>query len=342
MRYYTDTEREQVKRYLSDELELQTSGHGYVCPVCGENSISKLVDGGTRWICNRKNKCKSYGDIFDIYRFKYGLSAADAYRTVMQKYIDGDDVALRPKKPEQRQQPEELKYRVTSFREYIAKCEADMPDSRGMLYLLKRGFTPETIQRFHFGFDERCTVGGILKYSAPAVIVPYDRSGSYYYARFIKPLKINGCEHKGLKPRVETAGNEPIYNIAAIKAYRVVWLVEGQFDAVSVMQIATDAGLTDVGAIAFGGSGGANGARRLAQAIKENGADDVRIVISPDNDEAGTNWGNAAIGVLDDAGVKLTIDDVMDYGEHKDINGMLQNEPEKLKAHIIDMYNEIA
>lgn len=275
----------------------------FVCPSCGHGRILNPTAAGI-WYCQH---CKKKGDVFMAVRLRDGLTKEEAFVYVMNKYADGQKLA-RPERAaassggqvdgqQNHNKPIATDAWKTECRRYLMAAAAAFPGSAGEAYMQGRGFTVETLKRFRVGFDARAKVHGVLKFGRPAVVYPYSRRLDYYAARFLKPFKgADGKDVKAMKPPIESAGEEPLFNALALYSCEAVVVCEGAFDAMAIAQGAASIG-ANVGAVALGGTG-------CGKLIEELTAkpSTARLYLALDNDEAGRAGALAAAGKLDAIG----------------------------------------
>ena len=145
-----------------------------------------------------------------------------------------------------------------SMIKYLNECHQRLPDSKGETYLLSRGLTADTLTRFSLGYDPEHN----------SITIPYSKDMSYYASRTIGGKQF-------FKPKAEEAGAEPIFNASTLWAEPVVFVVESQLCAISIMQAGG-------AAIALGGTG----IRKLVDTLNER-TSFSRLILCFDNDEAG-------------------------------------------------------
>lgn len=162
--------------------------------------------------------------------------------------------------------------REKNFSPYFKKygIDADNPDAPGMKYLTLRGISPETVKKFRLGFDPRWISNGrvtefmeaynkdpkhklekksIMFTGAkeklqkrgvgnPAIVIPYckkDGTIPAYSARATVAVED--------KDRYRNDGTLPIYNYEEVmsKKPKVLFVVEGEFDVMSLHEVGQDA-----------------------------------------------------------------------------------------------------
>jgi len=176
----------------------------------------------------------------------------------------------------------------------------DASGKRALDYLHGRGFSDDVLRRFHIGYDSQSKVGGVLKYGRAGVVIPYSRRLDYYAVRFINPIvDADGDETKAMKPAAARAGDEPVFNSAALWAgYDAVIVCEGWFDALSIAQAAATITAANVGAISING---ANSHGRLVDLLASRPTQ-ARLLIALDDDDSGRNGARVLSEKLDSIG----------------------------------------
>lgn len=118
------------------------------------------------------------------------------------------------------------------FTEYYAKCQARLTDPRAAAYLSGRRISLETARRCSLGFDPEADPAG-KGYKWPRIIIP--TCESQYIGRAIQETAEGGKYDK-----LNSNGESPaLFNGQALKDAKpgdVVFVVEGPFDALSVIE----------------------------------------------------------------------------------------------------------
>lgn len=189
-----------------------------------------------------------------------------------------------------------------SCQTYLEECGQRLWEESGsaLSYLLQRGLTETTIQRFQLGKD-----GGFIT-------IPYNTQGTYYMKRNIDP----SATFKHSKPKREDVGEEPMFqeNILYEKGSTPVFVVESAFCAMSIFQGGGQA-------IALGGTG----SRRLLHLLQETPCEKM-LLLSLDNDEAGHRAMTQLSSKLEEIGQNHDIVNIS--GIYKDPNDHCQHEPD--------------
>ena len=299
--------KEELKRLLPDYMELlegqgkvESRGEGYyVCPFCNsgnkKNYTAAFHIDGTRFNCFA---CTEHGDIFDLVAHMENLPndwKKHYNRTlkIMRPYLNGNKPVEAPSV-----KISEIP-KTVDYTDYLHKCHENVGKTD---YFINRGLSRETIDRFNLGYDaeNKC------------VTIPYNPDCKGYVDRILYDGSNKYYKH----------GNE-LFNIKALYEYHTiddifrngghVFVVEGQLDSLSFIEIGLDAV----------GLGGTNETTRLVNQLKEYPSNKV-LILALDNDKAGRRATGKFIEELADAEINqkyIVISDL--YGEYKDANEFL-------------------
>lgn len=322
-----------IRRGITEELQPAKGERGkYYCPICGSGSGPKrtgafsIMPDGVHGHCF---SCDFYGDRFDLVAARDNISLAEATRRLIEQCQPGE---ARPRRstPEEdfsdsyraEDQAEAPAAAARDFSEYVAKAHAALPGSEGERYLLGRGFTPETLERFKMGFDPEHVFPGRGRYAA--VVFPYDPTGHYCGWRAI------GEKHFD-KPKAEEAGPEPLFNGAALYSGEPCFIVESQLDAVTLEQHGGRAA-------AIGGTAGKN--KLLRQLEKKAPAGP--LILCLDRDEPGIKATQEIGAALEEKKLFCVDGAAAIMGEGcKDPNEVLQQKgPEELYRAVAEVVEE--
>ncbi len=190
----------------------------YICPLC-QNGTGKDGDG----LVVYKNwyykcfKCDFYGDIFEIYRETKGISLGKAFFEVYRLLgitVDEDKKSqslVKPRSERPTRKPSEAV--LSDFTEFFEKSIGGLKNSpTAVAYLSSRGLSDQVIGNYRLGFDGR------------NIVVP--TNAQCFLLRGIDSnFKGNG---KGsvLSP----------FNLIALNQKEPVFVTEGEFDALSVIE----------------------------------------------------------------------------------------------------------
>ena len=277
----------------------------------GSDSFSWHKDGDV-W----KGKCFSCGiggDIIDIYKEAKGLDFKQALNELADLLNINDNRTpvkkekVSNKKTEKILTDQEIEILTGKAHEKVGKTD----------YFKNRGFTDETIETYNLGYTPSYKIKGFD--NGPAAIVPYPNE-NYYFARIIKP--------RGKMEKIFMTGKTiPLFNKDAINDNDIIFVTEGQFDCLSVLQI----GFPCVGTNSVAGNG------NLMKYLKDNEITDKVFIVAYDADEPGDKSAKKLISLLEGEGFEA-----IRYrpSQGKDINEMLVKCKDQLVEDLVDVYNE--
>ncbi len=318
----------------------------YICPFCGSGNGPKKT-GALRYYKDTNTffcfseGCKTGGDVITLYRQVKGVD----YNTALQELAAEADIALNggqlppagpqtgkdvKKKMERDTKPAATAPepaeapRAREIRRQIQEWEANQ--AHGMGYFVCRGFTPETVQKFHLGYKAQHyfhTRGGSGK-NLPAIVYPYP--GKDYY--ILRSLTFNPEEKGFYKPATADAGAEPVFNELALYAGRdnPCFIVEGPADVLSIVQT-LDKMQASGSACSVVGTGIDKLVKQLQ--IKPNTSP---LLLVLDNDAPGESASKKAADAFKEAGIRYK--QVSICGSYDDPNTRLMYDPQGLEQAI--------
>lgn len=226
----TEAELEELRGHLREYVESITepspkAGRDfYVCPFddCNSGTGPKGTGAFVLYDCGAKWKCFSCGRGGDLFDLMAGLENRDVKRDfsailtkAREMYGHGANVDYTPQRTThtamrpQREEPER------DYGDYLKQCRANIDGGRA--YLTGRGFNTETVARFNLGYDA----------AIEAVVIPCNNSADCYAARYLAP---------DAKHRYLSHGRLPVFNVADLYRGEPCFVVEGQFDCMSIAQ----------------------------------------------------------------------------------------------------------
>lgn len=296
-----ETAKSQLERYLSGKGINTRKLFRCLNPQHSDNNPSMSYD-------SNRNKCHCFScgadyDIFDLIALDFGLSDnAEIFNMTYKTLgIDVNDTAPKNNKNEQKKAENE-----ENLTEYYKKCQKKLTETD---YLTGRGISVETARKYGVGYDEDYTIyeDGKLK-SWPAIILP--TSTKTYTAR-----KTDTAADSKTKVR-KHGQNSPLFNQSALTAAdKPIFIVEGEIDALSVIEVGGEAV----------GLGSASIVSHLVTLLeKEKPAQP--LIIALDNDEAGHKAEERLIADLKRLSIPFYRANA--YGEAKDANEALTKDRE--------------
>lgn len=335
--------REQARELVNqrDILTLypfqKDQGYMYICPVCGSgtnaNKTGALsIKPGRKIRCfggcqNRKDGGLSKGeDTLGALRIIWGCSENEVFERVLGQDWQGETVSSLSAKPKKAERAGDSMTEAKALElwkektraEVEAGIEAIKTNTTAREYLYNRGFTDGTIERFKLG-------AGKDDKGNDVVIIPYNQTLYYYCMRHIKDIKPKYLKISHSYQGQELKISEPIFNVGALynSIKKPVFVVESQLCAISIMQAAP---------LSFAISVGGIGTDRLVEALKEQTAKGIVLILSMDNDKAGEDAQAKLAELLKAQNVPFIEANIA--GKYKDPNEALIAEAEAFKERI--------
>ena len=349
---------ERSKEYFTPD----NSGKGYICPICssgsGANGTGITTKDGIHFTCwaGAGASCFKNADIFEIVGIERGLTSFPQQLEYLAEYFHihldplqerrttaREDFAIPIDQSETRAAtaPEPVEKQTEppiDYTDFFLQANKHIQDTD-----YHRGLSLDTLNRFKVGYVpnwkmplETYLKGGNGLTSSgkprtketwayiptsPRLIIPTSKES--YLARDTRPAdQIPEQAEKYTKPKV---GKAHLFNPKALKAdYGVIFVVEGEIDAMSIEEVGGHA--VGLGSIAYGSL--------LLQAVKETKPTQP-LIIALDNENT-QNVKAAAQKLTADlkqAGVNaIVISDI--WGRYKDPNEMLQGDRSQLQRVI--------
>lgn len=317
----TDDKKAEAQSSFVKVLSLQAAkkANTYICPLCG-NGSGKDGDGitskdGVHYKCFA---CGYYGDVFDWAEEVFNCDTKkEAFKKVYEILgIDSDDYTPQERKTEPKRTEEKP---ATDYSVFFLQAEKELQETPEALdYLHKRGLSDEIIKRFRLGYCGNWThPENQSGQPSKRIIIPVTKSS--YTARAI--------ETDG-KYKVMKAGKARLFNVKALAGSKPVFVVEGEIDALSVIQAGGEA-------VALGSTANYKALIDKVQA----GEVKAPLILCMDNDEAGREAAERLKNGLTAAGYGFTLADI--NGSYKDANEALQHDAQGLKNSIAEIIENV-
>ena len=321
-----DEARQTIIEHSREYFTSDKSGKGYVCPVCGSGSgehgtgVTENPEKPNHFTCWRG--CFSNADIFEIIGKEYGLgSFADQYNKACEIFgISPDDGGQSVQRPLRKadytgktDSPATQTSKNEDYTELFNEAQRHLTETD-----YHRGITLETLKRYGVGFVPAWRHPNVPANvpASPRLIIPVSRSG--YLARDTRK-DLTDDQRKYAKQR---AGHVGLFNVKALtQSDNPVWITEGEFDALSVI---------DAGGEAVALSSTTN-AGKLIDAVKEH-RPKVPLIIALDNDKAGEDTSNKIAEALKQLNFFLYRKKIPD--SYKDESEFYMADPEKFREWV--------
>ena len=126
------------------------------------------------------------------------------------------------------------------YSEYYQHCRERLTDPRAIEYLTGRGISLATAQKYGLGFDPAADPANApgagddepKRHPTPRIIIP--TTSSHYIGRLMEPNTPGNKDYR----KMNSKGSKPgLFNGSALWDSPVVFIVEGAFDALSILEV---------------------------------------------------------------------------------------------------------
>ena len=305
--------KEHIKDYAEGMLTKSRGKNQYVCPFCasgtGVNGTGAFTVYENHFYCF---SCQKNGDIFDLVEQVEGIDKKQVVQHTAQRYgINIDRKSRDSYKKEE----------IADYTAFYRECNSHLQETD-----YHRGISLDTLNRFLVGYVPQWKHPKAPKAPpTPRLIIPTSRTS--YLARDTRNAAvIPENQSKYVKSKV---GNVHIFNEKALNNTPVLYIVEGEIDALSII---------DVGGNAVG-LGSVSNINSLFKVLDHSGnAQKQKFIISLDNDKAGEKAKNALIDGFCKRSISFCV--YNPSGEHKDSNeALMSNRSEFEKAVLYGIEN---
>ena len=347
-----------IKDYAEEMLTKSKTRGQYECVFCGSGQGAKATGALTiyenHFYCF---SCQQKGDIFDLIQQVEGIDKRQVVQHAAKRYgisidssnkghelgwndvisYEGTDrnsrkddytVSIGESKPPKKEQVDSgnksdstKKEEIADYTAFYRECNRHLQETD-----YHRGISLDTLNRFLVGYVPQWKHPKAPKAPpTPRLIIPTSRTS--YLARDTRNAAvIPENQSKYVKSKV---GNVHIFNEKALNNTPVLYIVEGEIDALSII---------DVGGNAVG-LGSASNINSLFKVLDHSGnAQKQKFIISLDNDKAGEKAKNALIDGFCKRSISFCV--YNPSGEHKDSNeALMSNRSEFEKAVLYGIEN---
>ena len=333
---------ETIKQYLPDyareHLEPSKGKNQFVCIFCGSgnglNSTGAFTVYRTNYYCF---SCHQHGDIFDLAEKVENISKHSVVQYLADKYhVRLDYLTERKKNSLENQSFSSLSVignnmadtkECSAFSD-VENCGEENFDSffsDANRHLCEtsyhRGISLETLNRFNVGFvPEWKHPKNPHSPVSPRLIIPTS-SGSYLARDVRNEDEIPDNQRSYVKSKV---GRVHIFNEKAFETSDIVYVVEGEFDALSIIDIAgydSAVGLGSVSNVSY------------LLSVLDKTEHKPKFIIALDNDRAGEKARNELTAGFDECGIEYCVYDPC--CGFKDPNEALINSSEAFRREVM-------
>ena len=318
--------REEARKYIKSQdpgafLE-EAKETGFICPECGNGSGKKGTGielyKGNRYHCF---SCGFHGDVLDLIGIKFHI---EDYNGKLKKGaeiygITIDDDSFVPGAGLKKKDAGKIINKVVSKSEedysgYYEKCHAAVDQTD---YFKKRGIGKEIIDRFNLGYDP--TYGSNSKWNPAfetAVIFPTSKN-SFEARNTMTDPNSEGARH-------QKTGSTKVFNAAALSEEKPIFVCEGVFDALSIIESG--------GQAVSIGSG--NNIKNLLSEL-DKVIPNKPLILLLDNDDKGKEYADKLAEELEKRNIPFLKPDLMEFlGDYHDPNDRLMHDRDGLTAAV--------
>ena len=301
----------EAKNRLPEYLEIVTSkiGSKYICPICksgtGQNKTpAGQLNADQTYHCY---SCNFHGDIFELVgKIENIIDYPGKFNRVCEIF---NLFTAQPKS-------EQKAHNYADYTDYFKICHERASETN---YFSFRGLSKETVDKFMLGFDPawrspKALRDGKNPPASPRIIIP--TSSHSYLARAVDPNA--DPKYKAVKE-----GASELFNKSALSGETPVFIVEGEIDALSVIEAGGQA-------VALGSTANKN---KFIDFIGKN-KPEFLLILSLDNDDTGKKTQSEIANAL--KALKFAFLEANISGRYKDPNEHLTSDSGAFRSVIRD------
>lgn len=301
---YYDSQKDYAKtritEYLTSQFSVKLTGTNFRC-VSGTHEDKKpsmSYDSGRYKV--HCFSCNADYDIFDLYAIRNNLTpnSKEVFEGVYNWLGISTD---KPKSDNSSLQerntitnlPDELRDKGTDYRQFFNEAQKNLSDPACVKYLNKRGISESTARKYGLGYIKDWQSPKALKENknppkTPRIIIP---TSDYSYATRDIRDKLTDKQKKYSKTK---EGSVNIFNVEALKQESPCFVTEGEFDALTFLQLGYNA-------VSLGS---ASNTRTFLKKIKELSSD-CSLIILLDADESGKKASEQLVAGLQELNINF-------------------------------------
>lgn len=319
--------RNDAKHYLTEyvrDITTKSKGGMYVCPLCGSGTGANgtgafsITRDGERWSCF---SCNRGGDVFDLIGAVNHLDGYTAQRAEFEKTFNVEVESAGTPQGGSIGWNDEIgadePQAATDLTSFFLEANKRIGETD-----YHRGISLETLNRYHAGYDPAWKHPNNPNGTpTPRLIIPTGKSS--YLARDTREYAHDGSEYDKMKVKPD-GGTSQMFNLSEItrNTTKPLFIVEGEFDALSIIDVGGDA-------MALGSTQMAN---RLSEYVSTH-RPTRPLILALDNDKAGRNATEKLAQSLAQNGILFYRRNIT--RGYKDANEALCNDREGLRANIL-------
>jgi len=317
--YYTtakDHAKSLILQYLTSQFNVKSTSKNFRC-LSGTHEDKKpsMSYDKTRQRAHCFS-CKADYDIFDLYAIRHNLilGSREAFEgvyawagiSVDKPTKTNDFISLTEKRPQ-------VSEAQVDYQQFFSKAQSNISSSSSIAYLSKRGISKATAKQYGLGYIEdwqspKALKGGKNPPKTPRLIIPTGECS--YTARDTRDNLTD--EQKRYSKMKE--GNTNVFNIKALEEESPCFVVEGEIDALSFLELGHNA-------VALGSASNTNIFLKRLKALPKV----CPLILALDSDESGTDATTKLKEGLQNLNVQFIASDEF-YGSYKDANEFLMQD----------------
>lgn len=320
--------KEQAKHYVKDQIKNYLLNQG-INPNKVFRCLNREHEDRNPSMSYHKAKqkvhCFSCGadyDMFDLIGIKYNLSDS---KEIFKKAYEHFGMMLDKEIQSQSTKPSVPENTITTDLNSFFKCSKEQLIATD--YHLKRGISHDTARKYGLGYVEKwispkAIERGIdISHATPRIIIP---TSDQSYMACDTRAEIPEYQQKYRKMKV---GNVHIFNLEAITEEKPCFITEGEFDALSFLEVGYNA-------LALGSTSNVN---LFLKAIEDKEVQEC-LVIALDDDDRGLETAQILAEQLSIKNIKYCISNL--YEGYKDANEILVANRKVFESRIQDFLTQ--
>ena len=302
--------KEHIKDYAEGMLTKSRGKNQYVCPFCasgtGVNGTGAFTVYENHFYCF---SCQKNGDIFDLVEQVEGIDKKQVVQHTAQRYgINIDRKSRDSYKKEE----------IADYTAFYRECNSHLQETD-----YHRGISLDTLNRFLVGYDAQWKHPKAPKApSTPRLIIPTSKTS--YFARDTRNTADIPKEQQEYTKQKVKSDSWHIFNEKAVNNAPVLYIVEGEIDALSIIDVGGNA-------VGFGGIGYINFFFKVLDHSKM--AKEQKFIIALDNDKAGEKAKNTLVDGFCKRGIAFCV--YNPSGKHKDSNEALMSDRSEFEKSVL-------
>lgn len=330
-----ETVKQHLPDYAQEHLKRSKGKNKFICIFCGSGTGSNLTGAFTVYQTNYYCfSCHQHGDIFNLAEKIENIPKKSVVRYLADKYhVETDLLTEKRKNSLSNADFSSFSVNGTDTKESFADPNVENFNEEDLTFFFSganehlcetsyhRGISLETLNHFNIGFvREWQHPKSPHSPATPRLIIPTS-SGSYLARDTRKENDIPKNQKSYVKSKV---GKVHIFNEKVLEISNIVYVVEGELDALSIIDIA---GYDS--AVGLGSAGNVNHLLSVLDKTEHK----PKFIITLDNDNAGEKARNELTAGFDERCIEYCV--YNPCGRFKDPNEALMNDRENFSKAVM-------